>query len=506
MTYDVLAFNLAMLCAVFLHYLTFIFRSFDGEFNLNFYLTQSLATLRIWSNYSFLATSLTILAFTVCGVYDGARFRRIRNRIYCILLAVTFGSSTVLLIPYLDNQMLYFPRGVSILFFGLCMALMAGPRIFKPVIVWLSANLLENSEKGDMVRSVLIVGGAGYIGTVLSKYLLERDYKVRVLDLLLFDCSRLDPVFSHRNFELVKGDFRNIVDLAPALEGMDAVVHLGGLVGDPACAVNTQLTIDINVAATRMLQELCTVRGIKRFIFASTCSVYGIGQELCSEESGLYPVSLYARSKIDSESILLNSTNGAFQPTILRFATAFGWSLRPRFDLVVNTFAAKALVDSKIEVHGGNQWRPFVHIYDIARCIEMSLSAKLKRVGGQIFNVGDERLNHTIEQIAEIVSRVVPGTQVINKGDMVDPRDYKVSFAKVKKVLGFECVRDVEQGVREIVSELTNSDGINIADSEFSNVGKLKAMLAEKNPATRNRLHMASALELDSVKRAVGND
>jgi HD-GYP domain-containing protein (c-di-GMP phosphodiesterase class II) len=189
---------------------------------------------------------------------------------------------------------------------------------------------------------------------------------------------------------------------------------------------------------------------VQRFIYASSCSVYGASDELLNEQSNLNPVSLYARAKLDSESILLGLNARDFHPTILRFGTVYGLSPRQRFDLVINLLTAKALDDGEITIFGGDQWRPFVHASDAARAVVIVLEAPLANVKRQIFNIGSDGQNYTIVQLGEIIHKAVPDSTLVNLGTDTDNRDYRVSFAKANRQLGFDPQLSVEQGVKEI--------------------------------------------------------
>src|SRR5216117_663304 len=214
---------------------------------------------------------------------------------------------------------------------------------------------------------VLVVGGGGYIGTHVVEQLLAEGWRVRVLDRLLFGKAPLQDFFGNPRFELVEGDATDILKLIEAMQGASAVVHLAGLVGDPACAVDESFTRHANVFATRLIKKAAQSLGVRRFVFASSCSVYGINPAEVSETSEVNPVSLYARTKVESERELLLDANEDFCVTTLRFATVFGHSRRPRFDLVANLFTAQAVNDGRITLMGPGQWRPFVHVRDLAR-------------------------------------------------------------------------------------------------------------------------------------------
>lgn len=304
------------------------------------------------------------------------------------------------------------------------------------------------------IESVLVVGGAGYVGSELVRQLLDSGYRVRVLDLQLFGLEPLQPMLSNKRLQVQKGDFRNIEDVTRALRDMDAVVHLAAIVGDPACAIDEQTTIAVNYQAARMMAQMARANGISRFVFASTCSVYGASDGLgaIKETGKLNPVSLYATTKIDAEKALLETTDDVFQPTILRFGTAYGLSRRPRFDLVANLFSALAVTDGEISVFNGHYARPFIHVRDMARACQKSLEAPLHLVGGETFNVGDESQNYTISELGQMVASHVPGTVVNEKCDDSDPRSYRVSFEKIRSILGFSASVDVSEGVLEMIN------------------------------------------------------
>ncbi|MDA0587172.1 MAG: NAD(P)-dependent oxidoreductase [Planctomycetota bacterium] len=331
----------------------------------------------------------------------------------------------------------------------------------------------EKDESGK-VEDVLIVGGAGYIGSVLTEQLLAKGYRVRILDMELFGRDSLKSMIKHPRLEFMNGDFRNIEDIVRALRDIDAVIHLAAIVGDPACALDNETTIAVNYAAAKMMSQLARANGISRVVFASTCSVYGESEEIRTEESDPRPVSLYATTKVDAERILLDADNGIFRPTILRFATAYGWSHRPRFDLVANLFAAQAVTENHIRVFNGDQWRPFIHTRDIARACVLAMEAPLSKVGGQIFNVGDHSQNFTLTQLGEIVGTAVPGTIVEAVSNDEDPRNYRVDFTKIQKVLGFRASVDLKDGIEEMVEAVRSGAISDWRDPVYSNLKTLQ--------------------------------
>jgi nucleoside-diphosphate-sugar epimerase len=318
---------------------------------------------------------------------------------------------------------------------------------------------------------VLVTGGAGYIGNYVVEEVLENGHDVRVLDSFLFGDGALEPFKDHGSLEIREGDIRHIEDLSYAMEGCDAVIHMAGIVGDPACGVNEQATQAVNVEATKSLVEVCKLHDIQRLVFASTCSVYGASELMeLNEGSYLNPLSLYAESKIDSEEIILHETHDMFSdneisPTILRLGTIFGWSRRMRFDLVVNLLTAKAVLEDDIPVYGGEQYRPLVHAQDAARAFASVLEADEEKVNHQIFNVGDNDLNYQIKDVGRIVEENVEGAEVRFVEHKEDDRTYRVSFDKINHILGWKTKRDIADGVQEIKQWMEDK---NITDYEAS--------------------------------------
>jgi len=322
---------------------------------------------------------------------------------------------------------------------------------------------------------VLVTGGAGYIGNYLVEELIEDGHEVRVLDSMLFGDSALTQFKDSPNFESVEGDIRHIEDLSYAMEDRDAVVHMAGIVGDPACDVNEQATQSVNVEATKTLVEVCKLHNIQRLVFASTCSVYGASELMeLNEGSFLNPLSLYAESKIESEEIILHETHDMFSdneitPTILRLGTIFGWSRRMRFDLVVNLLTAKAVLEGDIPVYGGEQYRPLVHVHDAARAFAAVLNAPEETIDHQIFNVGDNQLNYQIKEVGKIVEDQVEGASVRFVEYKEDERTYRVSFDKINHVLGWNTERDIADGVEEIKAWMEEENVTDYKRDQFRN-------------------------------------
>jgi nucleoside-diphosphate-sugar epimerase len=341
---------------------------------------------------------------------------------------------------------------------------------------------------------VLVVGGAGYIGCHTVERLLAQGHRVRVLDRLMYGREPIAPFLANRNFELVEGDVTSITSLTAAMRDTSAVVHLAGLVGDPACAVDPEFTRHTNIVATRMAKEVAQSLGVHRFVFASSCSVYGVSDAEVDESSPLNPVSIYAQTKIDSERELLFSVRDDFFVTILRFATVFGHSGRPRFDLVANLFTAQAFNDGVITVIGSQQWRPFVHVRDLARAIVCVLDASPVAVQSQIFNVGDRRLNMTIGQLAgtvrDVTSRYRPVEVVVHEQAAADRRNYAVSFEKIRSHLGFEAETTLEDGIAEMARNFAEGRYGPYRHAVYSNVEVTRRAVEEfYDPEEADRLY-----------------
>lgn len=305
----------------------------------------------------------------------------------------------------------------------------------------------------DGRRRVLVMGGAGYIGSHLVRMLLQRGYAVRILD--RFDYGRSGIAgLENPALEVVPGDICSSRDVGRALRGVDGVIALAAIVGDPACNLDPEETVNLNYTATKILVEACNFYGVRRLVFASSCSVYGASdQGLLTEQSRLNPVSLYARTRVLSESIVFDRA-GAVEPVVLRLSTVFGLSPRMRFDLVVNTLTVRAIVDGKISIFGGNQWRPNVHCRDAARAFLAAFEAPAAAVAGEVFNVGGEALNHRIAELGAMVAQAVGDVQVLQQQEAADPRDYRVSFEKIRRVLQFEPEVTVAAGIREVADAI----------------------------------------------------
>ncbi len=333
-------------------------------------------------------------------------------------------------------------------------------------------------------RHIVVTGAAGYIGSLLTSELLRAGYHVTAVDTLLFGGESLVPFLHHPNFHFVKGDVTDARAIKDSVRDEhasggkwphpEAIVHLAAIVGFPACqAVGRQVAWRYNVDATKLVFEQACDLGIPRVVYASTYSNYGLmpdGKPV-TEESPLNPQSLYAETKIAAEEYLLSQKDAAPAPLLFRFATLYGISPRTRFDLIVNQFVLDAYTKRQLLIYQRGYSRSFVHVRDTVRGIMLGLDAPEAKVRGQIYNLGTEHGNYTKDEIVELVLKRLPETVVEYKdltfgGDM---RDITVSFAKIKRELGFETTLDVDDAVRDLLFALKSGLIRNPLDERYRN-------------------------------------
>ena len=466
---DALLINIATLSALAVR-LLYIVAFSDVDANIN-YRTTFWEYLKAYGNSAWLLTLTCLVIFAISGFYTYGRFYRGRYKVLIVVQAVSIGYLIFGSLTFLSKGVLYIPRGALVLSWVLSIVLLTLARAWSSVLrTILRSERNAGRPENRPIHKVLVIGGAGYIGSALLPKLLEKGYQVRVVDLLLYGTEPIEKFLEHPHLEVMQADFRQIDKIVEAMRDVDAVIHLGGIVGDPASALDEELTTEINLIATRMIAEVAKGSGVGHFIFASTCSVYGASDQMLDERSELNPVSLYARSKIASEKVLLQMADEHFAPVILRFGTIYGLSGRTRFDLVVNLLTAKAYVDKEITIFGGEQWRPFLHVDDAAQALLQVLEAPKGLVRNQIFNVGSNEQNFTIRQVGEIVHSFVADAIVVNKGEDVDRRNYWVNFNKINHALGFAHNWTVEQGVEQVLQALRSGRVGDYKDARYSNV------------------------------------
>ena len=331
-----------------------------------------------------------------------------------------------------------------------------------------------------MSKKVLVTGGAGYVGTFVVNDLLQKGYKVVVLDSLVYGDEGLNTYKSNKNLKFHSGDISELRDVEKAIKGVDYVIALAAIVGDPACSLSNDHTWKINLDSTKILLKAAKKNNIKKIIFASSCSVYGSSEaseiNILDENSILNPVSNYAETRVLSEDLLL-SPNNRIPSTVLRLSTVFGLSPRMRFDLAVNIMTAKAIKENHIEVFGGEQWRPFVHVRDAAMAFVTAMEAPSHLIDKEIFNVGSSDSNYQIKDIAEIINEEIPKTVIKNNTSMTDIRNYHVSFNKIHKKLNFKNEYSVRDGIREI-KDFVIAEDPKLDDKKYNNYKTWKEIIS----------------------------
>jgi len=305
---------------------------------------------------------------------------------------------------------------------------------------------------------ILVTGGSGYLGSILTRKLLANGHHVKILDNFLFGKDSIKDIENNKNLEIVEGDIRDLSIVGKSLKKIDSVIHLASIVGTQSAELDPKTSIEINFMATRNIAELCKIYKIKQFIFASTCSVYGAQpDQLIAENSEVNPLDSYGLSKFQSERAILQVYD---YPTILRLGTLFGASHRMRFDLAINLFISQAMNKEKITVFGGTQWRPFLHVDDAAEAFSFAVENKMEGIYNVIWK------NLTINQMAKDVKKLVP-TQIELSKDIVDKRDYRVTGTKLEK-FGFKAKKDISYAVKEFKSKIL-SDVKNYKQDKYSN-------------------------------------
>ena len=296
------------------------------------------------------------------------------------------------------------------------------------------------------MKNILITGGAGYVGSLLTPHLLNKGYKITVIDLMIYG---EDVLKKNNNLRIVKGDIRNKEILEKEIPKHDVVIHLACISNDPSFELNPTLGKSINLDAFLPLVEISKKNLVKRFIYASSSSVYGIKTEKnVHEKMSLEPLSDYSRYKVDCETILQKYKSDIFTPIIIRPATVCGYAPRQRLDVIVNILANLAYHKREISVFGGNQLRPNIHIKDMIKAYEVLIEAPKSKVSGEVFNVGYE--NKTVLEIAKIVKEVIGEDVKLKITATDDNRSYHISSQKIKKILGFEPKYTITDAVKDL--------------------------------------------------------
>jgi len=307
------------------------------------------------------------------------------------------------------------------------------------------------------MKSILITGGAGYVGSGLLSELLSEGYSVTCVDNLMFGGQSLLGLLHNKNFKFHHCDINNKLHFDKILSEnkFDAVIHLAAIVGDPACKLYSDLAFETNWETSKWLIDRCVEIGVSKFIFASTCSNYGKMDDpeaYVNEDSKLAPVSLYAELKVKFEKYMLNGMKklDSFCPTSLRFSTVYGLSTRMRFDLTINEFTKDLALGKELLIFGEQFWRPYCHVKDFSKAFITVLNSPFEKVAYNVFNVGDTKENYTKQMIVHEIKKILPQSKIkyVSKSD--DPRDYRVNCDKIKKELGFEITMKVPDGIMEI--------------------------------------------------------
>jgi len=307
-------------------------------------------------------------------------------------------------------------------------------------------------------NNVLIIGGEGYIGNVLCKVLLDDNLNIISYDNLIYDnYFNKTKKFDYDNFSFVNGDMLDTKKLELLIRESSAVILLAGLVGDPITKKYPRESSLINDIGIKNVIDLCSKHNVEKFIFISTCSNYGLidNDALAHENFILNPLSLYAKSKVSAEEYILsleNKTN--MNPTILRFATAFGLSPRMRFDLTINEFAHTLALGKELLIYDADTWRPYCHVQDFSNLIKIVLNAPHNKVSFEVFNAGCAKNNATKQMIVDLILKKLPKSKINYYSGDSDTRNYKVDFQKVKLNLGFEPSYTIENGIDEILQEI----------------------------------------------------
>jgi nucleoside-diphosphate-sugar epimerase len=318
-----------------------------------------------------------------------------------------------------------------------------------------------------------VTGGAGYVGAPLVAELLRTGRQVRVLDVLLHGQEEIAQNLRDLGAEVIVADIRDAAARERAISGANAVVHLAAIVGDPACARDPEASREVNVEGSRALVADARRLGVEQLVFASTCSNYGRMADPTvpiTEDGELAPVSLYAEQKVGIEEALLGGQSNGLATTCLRFATVYGLAPRMRFDLTVNEFTLWLWSNRQLEVFGEQFWRPYVHVVDAGRAVRTVLDAPREKVAGQVFNAGRSGENYRKLDLVEEIQSQLPGRGEVSYVPRdEDPRDYKVSFDKIRETLGFETKMTVPDGIAEVIASLDAGELPDAFDARYRN-------------------------------------
>ena len=321
------------------------------------------------------------------------------------------------------------------------------------------------------MKKIFVTGGGGYVGAVLIPKLLDENYEVTVLDLFIYGENVLQ---THKNLKKIKGDIRDQVLLKECIKGSDIVIHLACISNDPSFELNPQLGKTINLDSFEPLVEISLKNNVKRFIYASSSSVYGVKKETdVTEDKSLEPLTDYSKYKVECEKILHKYASDNFSPITIRPATVCGFSPRQRLDVVVNILTNLAFHKRNITVFGGEQLRPNIHIYDMVDAYLALISANKNLVHNEIFNAGFE--NQKVINIAKIVKENVGLDVKIDIEESNDDRSYHISSKKIKNILNFEPKKTIDDAVKELIQAFEKKILVNtFNDDGFFNIKRMQ--------------------------------
>lgn len=324
------------------------------------------------------------------------------------------------------------------------------------------------------LRKILVTGGAGYVGSVLVPKLLKNGYDVSVLDLVIYDLHSLDACKKYPKFQLIKGDIRDKKIVDQALTGRDCVIHLAAISNDATCELDDNLTLSVNYEAVRLLLGTAKKAGIKRFINASSSSLYGVNEkEDVTEDEPANPLSLYGKYKWEAEKLINQARDENFLVVNLRPATICGYSPRQRFDLTVNALTKDALTKGIITVNGGQQRRPHVTMQDMTDLYIRLVNEKKELIAGETFNFGFE--NMKIIKTAQLIQKVLAPQKIeIKIIEAYDQRDYHISSEKIKRKLNLKPKYTVKDAVLELTAAFKKKLFPNPDDDKYYNIRKMK--------------------------------
>ena len=327
------------------------------------------------------------------------------------------------------------------------------------------------------MQNILVTGGAGYVGSILVRRLLNSNYRVTCIDNLRFGGDSLIDIWNHENFVFHKIDITDkaVIDKIFNNHSFFAIVHLAAIVGDPACKREPDVAKRTNWGASVYLLEKARECGVKKFVFASTCSNYGKMEDsdrFLDEHSTLAPVSLYAELKVKFETYMLKGVERRddFHPTSLRFATVYGLSPRMRFDLTVNEFTKELSLGRELLVYGEQFWRPYCHVADFSNAILSVLQAPGDKIAYNVFNVGDTEENYTKQMLIKEITKQISNCKIKFVEKKEDPRDYRVNFDKIKNELGFRISKRLPDGIAEVKDIVQLGIIANSDDQRYYNI------------------------------------